>query len=208
VWPQAKGCNRFVLETRYAVLPSSIDSYGVLCRRKERVSPSVAKLTTCDATKRFLEMKKSLVQRKVLCESRCHEGDCEYCCLLRSGAMWSNRRVLTFQKNLLHPCFCTLVMRAVNSSEVAMRITQGTRLHFAEDSNLLLIMVCSRCASKKHSVSQKILMLCLLLPVCEDRSVGIATGYKLDGSGIESRWGRYFLHLSRPALRSTQPPVQ
>jgi hypothetical protein len=37
--------------------------------------------------------------------------------------------------------------------------------------------------------------------------VGIATGYGLDGPGIESRWGRDFPHLSRPALRSTQPPV-
>jgi len=38
--------------------------------------------------------------------------------------------------------------------------------------------------------------------------VGIGTGYRLDGSGIESRWGRDFPHLSRPALGPTQPPVQ
>jgi len=38
--------------------------------------------------------------------------------------------------------------------------------------------------------------------------VGIATGYGLDGPGIESRLGRDFLHMSRPALGSTQPPVQ
>jgi hypothetical protein len=38
--------------------------------------------------------------------------------------------------------------------------------------------------------------------------VGIATGYGLDGSGIESRWGRDFPHLSRPALGTTQPPVK
>jgi hypothetical protein len=31
-------------------------------------------------------------------------------------------------------------------------------------------------------------------------SVGIATGYLLDGPGIYSRWGRDFLHLSKPAL--------
>ena len=37
--------------------------------------------------------------------------------------------------------------------------------------------------------------------------VGIATGYGLDGLGIESRWGRGFPHLSRPALGPTQPPV-
>jgi hypothetical protein len=35
--------------------------------------------------------------------------------------------------------------------------------------------------------------------------VGIATGYGLDGPGIESRWGRDFPHLSRPALGPTQP---
>jgi len=39
-------------------------------------------------------------------------------------------------------------------------------------------------------------------------SVGIATGYGLDGPEIESRFGRGFLHLSRPALGLTQPPVQ
>jgi hypothetical protein len=39
-------------------------------------------------------------------------------------------------------------------------------------------------------------------------SVGIATRYGLDGPRIESRWGRDFPHLSRPALGPTQPPVQ
>jgi len=37
---------------------------------------------------------------------------------------------------------------------------------------------------------------------------GMATGYGLDGSGIESRRGRDFPHLSRPTLGSTQPPVK
>jgi hypothetical protein len=37
--------------------------------------------------------------------------------------------------------------------------------------------------------------------------VGIANGYGPDGAGIESRWGRDFPHLSRPALGPTQPPV-
>jgi hypothetical protein len=36
--------------------------------------------------------------------------------------------------------------------------------------------------------------------------VGIATGYRLDGPGIESQWGRGFPHLSRPALGTTHPP--
>jgi hypothetical protein len=40
-----------------------------------------------------------------------------------------------------------------------------------------------------------------------DSSVGIATDYGLDGSGIESRWGEIFLTRSRPALEPIQPPV-
>ena len=38
--------------------------------------------------------------------------------------------------------------------------------------------------------------------------VGIATGYGLDGPGIETRWRRDFRRLSRPALGPTQPPEQ
>jgi hypothetical protein len=41
-----------------------------------------------------------------------------------------------------------------------------------------------------------------------DSSVGIATGYGLDGPGIEFRWGRDIQHLSREVLGPTQPPVQ
>ena len=39
-------------------------------------------------------------------------------------------------------------------------------------------------------------------------SVVIATGYGLDGLGINSRCRQDFPHLSRPALGPTQPPVQ
>jgi hypothetical protein len=41
-----------------------------------------------------------------------------------------------------------------------------------------------------------------------DSSVGIITGYGVDGMRIESRWGRDISHMSRPALGPTQPPVQ
>jgi len=40
-------------------------------------------------------------------------------------------------------------------------------------------------------------------------SVGdTATGYELDGPGIESRWRRDYPHLSRPALGPTHPPIK
>ena len=39
-------------------------------------------------------------------------------------------------------------------------------------------------------------------------SVRIATGYGLYGPGIETRCRRDFLHLSRPVLGPTQPPVK
>jgi hypothetical protein len=48
----------------------------------------------------------------------------------------------------------------------------------------------------------------VILVVGWDSSVRIAIGYGLDGPGIESRWGRDFQHLSRPALGPTQRPVQ
>jgi len=36
----------------------------------------------------------------------------------------------------------------------------------------------------------------------------VVTAYRLNGPGIKSRWRQDFPHLSRPALRPTQSPVQ
>jgi hypothetical protein len=54
------------------------------------------------------------------------------------------------------------------------------------------------------------LTLCRLPPLISGpgSSVGIVTGYGLDGPGIESWWGRDLLHMSGLALGPTQPPVQ
>ena len=53
-----------------------------------------------------------------------------------------------------------------------------------------------------------VITLLIITGVGRDSSVGIATGYGLEDSAIESLWGRDFPHLSRPALGPTQPPVQ
>jgi hypothetical protein len=44
--------------------------------------------------------------------------------------------------------------------------------------------------------------------VGQHSSDSIATGYVLEGPGIESRWGRDLPHLSKEALGLTQPLVQ
>jgi hypothetical protein len=41
-----------------------------------------------------------------------------------------------------------------------------------------------------------------------NEKVGLARRHGLEGQGIESRWKRDFPHLSSPAPRPTQPPVQ
>ena len=38
--------------------------------------------------------------------------------------------------------------------------------------------------------------------------IPLATGYCLDGPGIEFRWGKVFWHPSRPVLWPTQPPAK
>jgi hypothetical protein len=42
----------------------------------------------------------------------------------------------------------------------------------------------------------------------EFSSAPFALCYRLDGRGVESRWGRDFPHLSRSTVGSTQPPIQ
>jgi hypothetical protein len=48
----------------------------------------------------------------------------------------------------------------------------------------------------------------MILRVGRDSVVSKTTHDELDGLGIESRWGRFFPHPSRPAVEPTQPPVQ
>jgi hypothetical protein len=63
---------------------------------------------------------------------------------------------------------------------------------------------CMLCATFSLGILRKFKIICW----GPGSSVSIATAYELDGQGSESRWGRDFPHLSRPALRPTQPPVK
>jgi hypothetical protein len=44
--------------------------------------------------------------------------------------------------------------------------------------------------------------------VRRDSSDGTAPRYRLEGPGIQSRWVRYFPHPCRPALGTTQFPIE
>ena len=52
-----------------------------------------------------------------------------------------------------------------------------------------------------------IIIIIIILLVGRDSVVGTETSYELDGSGIESRWGRDYLHPFRPTVGYTQPPI-
>jgi hypothetical protein len=65
------------------------------------------------------------------------------------------------------------------------------------------------CKMRPIQLAFRLLISCtIFLCYGPGSSVNIATGYRLDGLGIEFRWGRDFPHLSRPALGPTQPPIQ
>jgi predicted nucleic-acid-binding Zn-ribbon protein len=87
-----------------------------------------------------------------------------------------------------------------------------------------MIKCCQRCAYTKsiystmwYSIAEKSVRYIIIMDDLQiftnlywrlGSIVSIATAYGLDGPGIESQWGRGFPHLSRPALRPTQPPVK
>jgi len=61
---------------------------------------------------------------------------------------------------------------------------------------------------KPYMYSETILQLYYRYSCGSVSSVGTATELRAGRSGIESRWGRDFPHLSRPSLGPIQPPVK
>jgi len=75
--------------------------------------------------------------------------------------------------------------------------------NFCSEKDVVVYQAC-------HSLYDlRTLFACILIKGCgPGSSVGIATGYELEGLGIKSRWKRDFPHLSNPTLGTIQPPVQ
>jgi hypothetical protein len=90
------------------------------------------------------------------------------------------------------------VVHALQKDRVMWRRTYLTRS---------VIRVMTQCGSMFYQTGIK-LDVSYVIYCGPGSSVGIATRYGRDGSGIKSRWGRDFPHLSRLALGPTQPPVQ
>ena len=92
-----------------------------------------------------------------------------------------------------------------------MRNTQNVYILLNDSDVVSVLLGCYAvlldCLTLKMTALFRNVRYCLAT-VSRDSSVGIATRYGLDGAGMESRWGRDFLQLSRPALGPTQPPIQ
>ena len=85
----------------------------------------------------------------------------------------------------------------------ANTLLQKRRLQVLDDKIWVISLPARRLI---HGVSRRS-SYCAELEVGRDSSDGIATCYRLDGPRIEPRWERDFPHLSRPAVKHTQPPT-
>jgi hypothetical protein len=63
-------------------------------------------------------------------------------------------------------------------------------------------------ADEMSEVFKFLFSSCILSGVGRDSSISIATRYRLDSPGIESRWRQDFMLPTRPSLGPTQPPIQ
>jgi hypothetical protein len=84
---------------------------------------------------------------------------------------------------------------------IGLRVVAGRARYYVFSLNTIEIFL--KCIYPRSVFYTYIIGVC-----CPDSLLRITTAYGLDGPGIESRWGRDFPHLSKPALRPTQPSVQ
>ena len=98
--------------------------------------------------------------------------------------------------------------RATDSNNLQQMTTVTSHSIQVRQTTLTQFIVMIKCIISSFYVpsfhcADKTFMGSLTLDSGPGSSVGIATGYGLDGPEIESRWGRDFLHLSRLALGPT-----
>jgi hypothetical protein len=101
---------------------------------------------------------------------------------------------------------CSFLHSPVTSSLLSPNILHSTL--FSNNPSLHSFLNVSDQVSHPYNTIGRIKILYDLNIRGPGSVVGIATGYGVDGPGIESRWGRDFPHLSRPTLGPTQFPVQ
>ena len=89
-----------------------------------------------------------------------------------------------------------------------MKLCLGNSVTSSSFINLDVRLICMISFTLRPHYNLYPLIVCVCLCVGRDRAVGIATPYGLCGPGFKSRWVRDCPHLSRPALGTTQPPIQ
>ena len=107
----------------------------------------------------------------------------ELCHLLRYGLQ---SRIC--YSNCYTPCSFNYLAHKINSTKLILKL-----LHLGFHHDLSFVRMYISCYSVQGGPGS---------------SVIIATGYGLNGPGMETRCGRDFPHLSRSALGPIQPPVQ
>jgi hypothetical protein len=113
-------------------------------------------------------------------------------------------RVCGNNLNIISMCAVSPVVYTSNISSCRNKLFQCScdceQFHYGSSFGLLPINVCNQAEHYETPCCWYVFRI-----FGPGSSVGIATGYGLDGPGIEFR---DFPHLSRPVLGPTQPPAQ
>ena len=131
----------------------------------------------------------------------------------------NSRSILCVHCNHLHIAMATCRMCGACCVNRSIARLMSNFIITATSTGLFLLLL-SLLTTHTHKRARARARVCVCVCVCGYKdnnkkrkwsrysSVGIATRYGLDGPGIESWWGRDFSHLSRPALRPIQHPIQ